>query len=45
VISFGVPIRPERYLDRGDERTVLLGRSTGRVDDRRGVQVKVEELP
>lgn len=30
---------------RSDERTVLLGRSTGRVDDRRGVQVKVEELP
>jgi 1-acyl-sn-glycerol-3-phosphate acyltransferase len=23
VISFGAPIRPERYLDRGDERTVL----------------------
>lgn len=30
---------------RSDERTVLLGRSTGRVDERRGVQVKVEELP
>ena len=30
---------------RSDERSVLLGRSTGRVDDRRGVQVKVEELP
>lgn len=30
---------------RSDERTVLLGRSTGRVDDRRGVQVKVEALP
>ncbi len=30
---------------RDDERSVLLGRSTGRVDDRRGVQVKVEELP
>ncbi len=30
---------------RSDERSVLLGRSSGRVDDRRGVQVKVEELP
>lgn len=30
---------------RSDERSVLLGRSTGRVDDRRAVQVKVEELP
>ena len=30
---------------RSDERSVLLGRSTGRVDERRGVQVKVEELP
>lgn len=30
---------------RSDERSVLLGRSTGRVDDRRSVQVKVEELP
>ncbi len=30
---------------RGDERSVLLGRSTGRVDERRGVQVKVEALP
>ena len=30
---------------RSDERSVLLGRSTGRVDDRRGVQVKVEEMP
>ena len=29
---------------RSDERSVLLGRSTGSVDDRRGVQVKVEEL-
>jgi hypothetical protein len=29
---------------RSDERTVLLGRSSGSVDDRRGVQVKVEEL-
>ena len=29
---------------RSDERTVLLGRSTSRVDDRRGVQVKVEEM-
>ena len=30
---------------RSDERSVLLGRSTGRVDERRGVQVKVEEMP
>ena len=30
---------------RSDERSALLGRSTGRVDERRGVQVKVEELP
>ena len=30
---------------RSDERSVLLGRSTGRVEERRGVQVKVEELP
>ena len=30
---------------RSDERSALLGRSTGRIDDRRGVQVKVEELP
>lgn len=29
---------------RSDDRSVLLGRSTGRVNDRRGVQVKVEEL-
>lgn len=29
---------------RSDERTVILGRSTGRVEERRGVQVKVEEL-
>ena len=29
---------------RSDERSVLLGRSTGRVNDQRGVQVKVEEL-
>ena len=30
---------------RSDERSVLLGRSSTRVDDRRSVQVKVEELP
>lgn len=30
---------------RSDENSVLLGRSTGRVDERHGVQVKVEELP
>lgn len=30
---------------RNDERAVLLGRSSTRTDARRGVQVKVEELP
>lgn len=30
--------------DRQDERTVLLGRSTGSVDDNRRVLLKVEEL-
>ena len=30
---------------RSDERSVLLGRSSTRTDERRGVQVKVEELP
>lgn len=30
---------------RSDERSVLLGRSTGRTEERRGVQVKVEEVP
>lgn len=30
---------------RSDEGSALLSRSTGRVDERRGVQVKVEELP
>lgn len=30
---------------RSDERSVLLGRSSGRIEARRGVQVKVEELP
>jgi len=30
---------------RSDERSVLLGRSSGRIEERRGVQVKVEELP
>ncbi len=30
---------------RSDENSVLLGRSTGRVGERHGVQVKVEELP
>ena len=30
---------------RSDERSALLGRSNTRTDERRGVQVKVEELP
>lgn len=30
---------------RSDERSALLGRSSGRVEDRRGVQVRVEVLP
>lgn len=30
---------------RSDERSVLFGRSSNRSDERRGVQVKVEELP
>ena len=30
---------------RSDERSVLLGRSSTRTDERRGAQVKVEELP
>ncbi|MGA0023198.1 MAG: secretin N-terminal domain-containing protein [Burkholderiales bacterium] len=30
---------------RSDERSALLGRSSGRVSERSGVQVKVEELP
>jgi len=30
---------------RSDERSVLLGRSSGRIEGRRGVQVRVEELP
>lgn len=30
---------------RSDERAALLGRSSTRTDERRGVQVKVEELP
>jgi len=30
---------------RSDERSALLGRSSGRIEERRGVQVKVEELP
>lgn len=30
---------------RSDERSALLGRSSGRIEDRRGVQVRVEVLP
>jgi len=30
---------------RSDERSALLGRSSGRIEDRRGVQVRVEILP
>ncbi len=30
---------------RSDERTALLGRSSGRIEDRRSVQVRVEVLP
>jgi type II secretory pathway component GspD/PulD (secretin) len=30
---------------RSDERSALLGRSSGRIEERRGVQVRVEELP
>lgn len=29
---------------RSDERSALLGRSSGRIEERRGVQVRVEEL-